>query len=100
MLADHDDLDQSGYRTKTILSSKYEEVDVDEVARQQSHLSERQQQELAAVLRKHTHLFSGKLGRYPNCLVHLDLVPGATPKSCRPYPVPRHNQSVFKEELE
>jgi hypothetical protein len=42
MLADHDDLDQSGYRTKTILSSKYVEVDVDEVARQQSHLSERQ----------------------------------------------------------
>ena len=62
MLADHDDIDQMGYRTKTILSSKHEKVDVHEVARQQSHLSERQQQQLAAVLQKHTHLFSGKLG--------------------------------------
>ena len=87
MLADHDDLDQSGYCTKTILSSKYKEVDMDEVARQQSHLSERQQQELAAVLRKHTHLFSGKLGQYPNRLVHLDLIPNSqklSPLSCSP----------------
>jgi hypothetical protein len=30
----------------------------------------------------------------------LDLIPGATPKSCHPYPVPGQNQAVFKEELD
>jgi hypothetical protein len=95
MLADHDDLDQMGYCSKTILSSKYEEVDTHEVAKQQSHLSERQQQQLATVLQKHMHLFSGKLGQFPNHLVHLDLIPGATPKSCHPYPVPPTQSSCI-----
>jgi hypothetical protein len=40
-LDDEEALDNAGYRTKSILSSKYEEV---KVARQQKHLSQRQQQ--------------------------------------------------------
>jgi hypothetical protein len=41
LLDDEDSLDNAGYRTKSILSSKYEEVDVDRVASQQKHLSHR-----------------------------------------------------------
>ena len=96
---DDEYLDSTGYRSKTILSSKYEAADVDEVARQQSHLSERQQQQLADVLRKHTKLFSGKLGIFPKRQVHLELIPDAKPKSSRPYGVPRQHEAVFKEEL-
>jgi hypothetical protein len=96
---DDEYLDTSGYQSKTILSSKYEEADVDEVAKQQTHLSERQQQQLAEVLHQHSKLFSGKLGIFPNRKIHLELMPDAKPKSSWPYGVPRQHEAVFKEEL-
>ena len=88
-----------GYKSKTILSSKYDEIETDKIAQQQKHLSQRQRKDLAKLLRKYTKLFSGKLGCYPHRKVHLDLKDGATPASCRPYPVPKHHEKVFKEEL-
>jgi hypothetical protein len=100
LLDDEDLLDSTGYRTKTILSSKYEEVDVDDIAAQQKHLSQRQQQDLAAVLKQHTKLFSGKLGLYTGRQVHLKLEPGTKPISSRPYGVPKMHQALFKEELD
>ena len=39
--------------------AKYEKVSPDEVAKQQTHLSEEQQKKLAVVLRKYSKLFSG-----------------------------------------
>ena len=99
-LDDEDSLDSTGYRTKSILSSKYEEVDADNVASQQTHLSQRQQQDLAAVLKQHTKLFSGKLGLYKKRKVHLELEPNAKPVSSRPYGVPKMHQTLFKEELD
>ena len=100
LLDDEDLLDSTGYRTKSILSSKYKEVDVDNVASQQKHLSQRQQQDLAAVLKQHTKLFSGKLGLYKKRKVHLELEPNAKPVSSRPYGVPKMHQTLFKKELD
>ena len=59
-----------------------------------------QQNELKQLFRKYTKLFSGKLGKYPHRKIHLDVKPGAVPKTCRPYPVPKHHEQVFKDELD
>jgi hypothetical protein len=100
LLDDEDSLDNTGYRTKSILFSKYKEVDVANAASQQKHLSQRQQQDLAAVLKQHTKLFSGKLSLYVGCKVYLELEPGAKPISSHPYSLPKMHQALFKEELD
>ena len=55
------------------LESKYEKVDVKEVAEQQTHLTELQRQDLTNLLSKYTKLFSGQLGKYEGHKVHLEL---------------------------
>ena len=60
-----------------ILESKYEKVDVKEVAKQQTHLTESQRQDLTNLLSKYTKLFSGQLGKYEGHKVHLELEPNA-----------------------
>ena len=90
----------AGYKSKTILLSQYDTVNTTSVAMQQLHLTPAQRQDLAVLFAKYTKLFSGKLGRYPHRTVHLDLKDNAVPYTCRPYPVPRHHQQVFKDELQ
>jgi hypothetical protein len=80
-------------------SSSYEQHD-HVVAQQQKHLTPSQRQDLAVLLLKYPKLFSGKLGRYPHRKVHLELRKDAQPTRCRPYPVPKHHQKVFKEKLD
>ena len=77
--------------------AKCEKVSPDEVAKQQTHLTEEQQQKLASVLRKHDKLFSGTLGCYPHMKVHLEVQPGAKPVHSRPHAVPKVNKEVFKK---
>ncbi|KAG7346608.1 reverse transcriptase RNA-dependent DNA polymerase [Nitzschia inconspicua] len=86
--------------SKEILSSKYDQVDTTEAAQQQTHLPQRQRNELADVLKHFTLLFSGKLGCYPHYKVHLELDENAKPFRCREYPVPYAHRKVFNEELE
>ncbi|KAG7361664.1 reverse transcriptase RNA-dependent DNA polymerase [Nitzschia inconspicua] len=86
--------------SKEILSSKYDQVDTTEAAQQQTHLPQRQRNDLADVLKHFTLLFSGKLGCYPHYKVHLELDENAKPFRCREYPVPYAHRKVFKEELE
>ena len=63
--------------------AKCEKVSPDEVAKQQTHLTEEQQQKLASVSRKCDKLFSGKLGCYRHMKVHLEVQPGAKPVHSR-----------------
>jgi hypothetical protein len=98
---DFDDWIESHLTTSVnIMRSKYESVDIDEVARQQKRLSKSQQDDLARILREYTQLFSCKLGCYPGYKVHLELLENAQPFHYRPYPIPTNNAAVFKEELE
>jgi hypothetical protein len=51
--------------TVEILDAKYEKVEVDEVINQLNHSTLEQKEDLKKVLKKHTKLFDGKLGVYP-----------------------------------
>ena len=70
------------YKSTRILHSKYDGVNTVEAARQRKHLMPSQRQELAALFTKFDKLFSGKLGCYPHCKVHLELKDGAIPCAC------------------
>ena len=95
---DENDNDELGYRSKTILSSKYEQVNVSEVARSCSHLPLHQRNELEQVLQKFPKLFNGQLGIYKGEQIHLEIDPNVTPSRTWSYPVPKHHEAIFKEE--
>jgi hypothetical protein len=82
-----------------ILYAKYEKVLVDDVIDQLTHLNAQQKSDIRQVLNKHTKLFDGTLGVYPHRTLHIDLVPGATPKHSRPCPIPVIHLQAFKKEL-
>ncbi|KAL7450185.1 hypothetical protein ACHAWC_004846 [Mediolabrus comicus] len=82
-----------------ILDAKYEQVDIDEVVRGQTHLDETQKQELKELLNEYTKLFDGTLGVYPHKEVHIDVDPDAKPVHARAYPVPKIHEAAFKKEL-
>ena len=51
------------------------------------------------MLNKHTVLYDGILKVYPHQLVHLDIIPNATPCHLRAYPVAHIHLDVFKDKL-
>ena len=89
-----------GYKSKIILSSKYEEVDIQDIARKCTHLPLHQQNELKQILRQYPTLFSGDLGVYPHEQVHLDIDPSVPTHRSHAYPVAHSQLSLFKEELD
>ena len=90
---------QAGYKSKKIMHSNYEATTTEAVAQQQQHLTTSQQRDLANLLKDFPKLFSGKL-RCFHRKIHLELKDGAVPQNCRPYPVPKHHEQVFKDELQ
>ena len=44
-------------------------------------------------------MFDGRLGTYPHCKVHIELMPGAKPVPSQPSPVPPIHLATFKCEL-
>ena len=89
-----------GYKSKTILSSSYDKVDVSEIVSSCTHLSQSQQNDLKELLQQFDTLFDGKLKKYNGKPVHLDVDPNATPHRSKVYSVPQTHHKVFKEELE
>jgi hypothetical protein len=83
-----------------ILDAKYEQVNVDDVVEQLTHLSESQRDDIRAALKKFTKLFDGMLGVYPHRKFHIDVMPGAKPKHVRPYAIARIHLEPFKKELD
>ena len=85
---------------RRILDAKYERVDPADVAKQQKHLSQRQQQDLAVLLRRFPLLFDGVLKKFPGRKIHLDLEPDAQPVHQRAFPVPAVHHETFRKELD
>jgi hypothetical protein len=90
---------EDNWFTPDIKESKYEDVNTDEGAAQQKHLSAELQGELADILCKYKKLFDSTLGQYPHCKVHLELEPGARPVHQHPYSVAHVHEKVFIDEL-
>ena len=90
----------AGYHSKTILSSKYEKVDTEEVANRCSHLQPEQRTELADLLAQFPELFNGQLGKFKGGQIHLTIDRSVPPFTTRYYPVPHSQMAVFKEELD
>lgn len=97
---DDSTLEELGYKSKTIKPSDYQAVDVAEVANSCDHLTLEEREDLLYTLRKYTTLFNGKLGKYPNETVHLDVDPSVEPKFQRAYRVPMMHHAVYKGELD
>ena len=73
----------------------HKEYDPSEVAKEQTHLTKQQQEELSESLKKYGKLFSGQLGKYEGTKVHLEVHKDAVPKHARPYSIPRTQMDLF-----
>ena len=65
-----------------------------------TYLSKQQQQQLQQLLSSHPALFDRKLKLFVGPQVHLELVDNPMPSRHKPYPVPKSQLHVFKQELE
>ena len=81
----------------SILDAKYEKVDVDGLAKEQSHLPKIQQEDIHVLFKNHEELFSGKLGYYSHRKFHIEIKQGAQPVHVRAYPVPHLQKEIFKK---
>ena len=88
------------YMTNTILDAKYNAVSIDQVVKEQTHLSAEQQKDLKELLNKYKKLFDGTLGVYPHKEFHIEIMPDAVPKHSRPYAVLHMHLKTFKKELQ
>jgi hypothetical protein len=83
-----------------ILDAKYEEVSMDDVVDQLTHLNDKHKQDLKVLLKDFTTLFDGTLGVYPHKKFNINLVLGARPKHSQPYAIPHIHLAAFKKELD
>jgi hypothetical protein len=88
------------YAVGKILDAMYEKVDLSDVVKMQTHLTETQRSQLFETLSKYPKVFGNDLGCYPHKTFHIDLKPDAKPVHRRAYPVPRLHEETFKKELE
>ena len=89
------------YLSAPILDAKYEKLDIDAIVSTHcAHLSPSQQDDLQALLHKHSKLFDSMLGCYPGKQMHIELKEWAQPVYWRPYPVPVVHMETFCRELE
>ena len=62
----------NSFATK-ILDARYKHTDIRDVVDSQTHLNDRQKNDLLTVLQKHEQLFDGTLGVYPHNKFHIDI---------------------------
>ena len=84
----------------SIIDAKYEKVDVDGLAKEQSQLTEIQQEDIHLIFKNHEELFSSKLGYYQHREFNIEIEQGSQPIHTRAYPVPRLHKRTFKKELD
>lgn len=82
-----------------ILDSDYHEQDLDTLSQEQVHLTVDQRKQLAELLKKHSDLFRGNLGTWPDEKIDFELRPDSKPFHCqRPIRIPRiHIETLTKE---
>ena len=86
-----------GYKSKQIHESLYDKVNINEFVKKCTYLSK--QQQLQQLLSSHPALFDRKLKLFVGPQVHLELVDNPMPSRRKPYPIPKSQLNVFKQEL-
>ncbi len=99
-IADPDGLQDEHDRIKKILDAKCNAADLDQVCKDQHHLTKEQQQKLHDSLHTHSQLFDGMLGKWTGSEVNLELKPNATLHHARACPVPRCHERTLRSEVE
>ena len=89
-----------GYKSKQIHESLYDKANINEVIARCTYLSRQQQQQLHQLLLSHPTLFDSILKLFVGPQIHLELIDNPVPSRHKPYPVPKSQLSVFKQELE
>lgn len=90
----------------SIAESKYDLVPLEDVAKQQKHLTAKQQNDLYNVIKDFEPLFNGnlvrhrKLGPFKGPKASLELIPEAKPFQHRPYAVAEAHKKVFKKTID
>jgi len=99
-VADSDPVEDAVHRVKRILDAKYEKADIEKICQEQAELDQKQQSQLAVLLRKYGALFDGQLGRWHGQEVKLELKEGAKPHHVRAYNIPRCHIQTLKAKVE
>lgn len=82
-----------------ILESRYDGATPEEIAASCTHLTQSQRDDLAKLFSKFEKLFDGKLRKFTDEQIHLDVDPTVPPKRSRPYTVPHSQKELFRKEL-
>ena len=87
-------------RIKSILDAKYEPANLQDVTGQCTHLSDKEQEMLLALLNVYSMLFDGTLGMWKDTTLDIELKPDVQPYHAKPYPIPRAYEATLKMEVE
>ena len=87
-------------RIKSILDAKYEKANLEEVAQEATHLSDKEKRMLHDFLKRYEDLFDGTLGRWNMDDYNIELRPDATPYHARAFPIPQIHTATLKLEVE
>ena len=71
--------------------------DIKTIVNGYNHLSDDQKTALQQTLALYAGLFDGTLGDWDTTPVSMELIQGAKPCQCRPYPVPHIHKDQFKK---
>ena len=82
-----------------MMDSKYEGTTPAEVAQSCKHLTQEQRDDLEKLLSKFDKLFDGKLRKFTDEKIHLEVDPNVPSHRSRPYTVPFSQRELFRREL-
>ena len=89
------------HAAQQIMDSKYDKMDTLRVAKDQKHLSEKEQEQLYNLFQEYTDLFEGKLGEWPDEEVDVQLRADAVPYHCgKPIRIPHVHLETLKKEVQ
>ena len=83
-----------------ILDSSYEAADPRKIADGCTHLPPDKREDLFKLFSKFPILFNGKLKKFTDEQIHLEVDPTVTPHRSRAYAVPHSHKDTFKKELD
>jgi hypothetical protein len=82
-----------------ILPAEYKPVNIEDVIKEQTHLSVEEKEQLQNVLFEFQDLFKGQCGKYNGDPVSLELIPGSKPYYGKPFSIPKAYEQVTKDEI-